>query len=272
MLLVVLIVGVAVLLLVGNSFEKRYEKDVKISFHQSSGITHSLLTEADIAVLPNVVQHYIRNTGCIGKPKVHHFKASFTGRIRGKEQSEWMSFSCEQHNFLEIANRLFFMKARMKGLPVAGYHCFKNGKAEMDIRLLSLVKVQYARGKEMDISETVTFFNDMCVMAPATLIDKRIEWLHSDAQTVRCVFTNNGISIEATLYFNENHELINFSSTDRYAFSKDEKMHQLAWQTPVKAYKTINGFRLPAIAELIYTYLDGDFCYGEFNLKDIQYN
>lgn len=31
-----------------------------------------------------------------------------------------------------------------KGLPVAGYHHFKNGKAVMDIRLLSLFKVQYA--------------------------------------------------------------------------------------------------------------------------------
>ena len=130
----------------------------------------SLLTEADIQHLPVPMQNYIRLSGSIGKPKVMHFKAEFDGKIRKDEQSEWMPFTCEQHNFMAVPSRLFFMDARMKGLPVAGYHHYKNGTAVMDIRLLSLLRVQYAEGNEMDISETVTFFNDMCCMAPATLI------------------------------------------------------------------------------------------------------
>ena len=47
--------------------------------------------------------------------------------------------------------------ATMMRLPVAGYHCYKNGQALMDIRLFSLFKVQYQQGNEMNIAETVTF-------------------------------------------------------------------------------------------------------------------
>jgi hypothetical protein len=80
-----------------------------------------------------------------------------------------MPFTSEQYNFMDASTRLFFMKAVMKGLPLSGFHSFTNGDAFMDIRLLSLFKVQYQSGKEMGIAETVTFFNDMCCMAPASL-------------------------------------------------------------------------------------------------------
>ncbi len=60
---------------------------------------------------------------------------------------------------------------------IGGYHCFKDGVAFMDIRMLSLFKVQYHYGAEKNLLKMVTFFNGKCVVAPPTLIDKRIEWL-----------------------------------------------------------------------------------------------
>jgi len=253
------------------NYRAGYLNDIKQAA-ANSFVETSLLTVNDLSHLPAQVQKYIQLSGSIGKPKVQSFKAEFEGKIRKNEQSEWMTFTCEQHNFIAVPTRLFFMDARMKGLPVAGYHHFKNGKAVMDIRLLSLFKVQYAEGREMDISETVTFFNDMCCMAPASLIDKRIKWLESTANTVKCSFTNNGITIHATLIFNKKGELINFITADRYAYNDNGSMILVPWQTPVKAYKTVNGYYLPSLAEMIYNYPAGYLCYGEFSLKNIRYN
>ncbi len=253
------------------SYKSVYLKDIKQAADNSS-IERSTLTESDISHLPVPVQNYIKLSGSIGKPKVSSFKVEFEGQIRKNEQSEWMTFTCEQHNFMANPTRLFFMDARMKGLPVAGYHHFKNGKAVMDIRLLSLIKVQYAEGNEMDISETVTFFNDMCCVAPATLIDNRIKWLETKGDSVKCSFTNKNITINATLVFNEKAELVNFISSDRYAFGENGNMTRVPWQTPIKAYKSINGYYLTSFAQLIYNYPEGDLCYGEFDLKGIQYN
>ncbi|MFZ1282308.1 MAG: DUF6544 family protein [Ignavibacteriaceae bacterium] len=252
-----------------TSYYSKYLNDVKIGLQQKKYFPNSELTESDIQHLPEPVKQYIRFTGSIGKSKVNNFKIEFTGKIRKEEKSEWMPFTSEQYNFMETPTRLFFLKAVMKGLPVAGYHCFKNGNAFMDIRLLSLFKVQYLAGTEMNLSETVTFFNDMCCVAPATLIDKRIKWLDIDSNKVKASFTNNNITISAWLYFNEKGELINFISEDRY-YSDSGKI--FPWATPLKDYQEINGYKLMKNAETIYSFPDRDLCYGTFELKSIEYN
>jgi hypothetical protein len=254
------------------SFSKKYKNDVKIGLQQTAALPVSLLTQSDIAGLPELVQAYIRHSGSIGKPKVVNFKITFTGQLRKNNQSAWMPFASEQYNFIESAQRLFFMKATMKHLPVAGYHCFKNGEAFMDIRLFSLFKVQYQTGKEMGIAETVTFFNDMCCMAPATLIDKRITWGTIEGNKVKATFTNNGIAISAWLHFNEQGALINFISNDRYAASDDNSMKQIPWSTPLKDHKTINGHKLGGYTDAIYHYPEGDLIYGTFKIVNIEYN
>jgi len=246
-----------------------YQKDVAKNFSTIISTKQDLLSESDIELLPEPVKKYIRYAGCVGKPKVQNFKINFEGKIRKNDTSPWMPFSSEQYNFMSEPTRLFFMKAIMKGMPVAGYHSYKNGIAYMDIRLLSLFKVQYQEGTEMNIAETVTFFNDMCCMAPATLIDKRINWKMIDDLNVSADFTCNVITIQALLSFNEKGELINFKSNDRYAADYGKK---LPWATPLKDYKMKNGFRLAGYAETIYTYPEGDQCYGTFSLTSVEYN
>jgi hypothetical protein len=253
-------------------FKNMYKNEVKIGLAQDKNLSISKLTEAEVAFLPEPVKKYIRYTGCIGKPKVNNFKIVFFGKIRKDAKSDWMPLTSQQYNFIKTPTRLFFLDAIMKRMPVAGFHCFKNGVAFMDIRLLSMFKVEYQEGDKMDISETVTFFNDMCCMAPASLIDNRISWLEIESNKVKATFSNNGITISAWLYFNEKGELVNFVSEDRYAIGENGTIAQHKWSTPLRDYKDINGYRLASYAETIYTYPEGDFTYATFTLKNIGYN
>ena len=253
-------------------FKNEFRNEVKIGLEESKNIQKSILNEAEIANLPEPVKKYIRYAGCIGKPTVNNFKIDFSGKIRDHAKPVWMKLNSEQYNFIKIPTRLFYLDATMKGLPVAGFHCFKNGVAYMDIRLLSIFKVEYQSGTVMDVSETVTFFNDMCVMAPATLIDKRIEWSEVVGNKVKASFTNNGIMISAWLYFNEKGEMVNFVSEDRSALGANGITSKHKWSTPMRDYKYINGYRLASYAEAVYTYPEGDFTYATFELKDIGYN
>lgn len=254
------------------SFSNAYKQEVKKGLQQSLSNQDTLLTEQDMAHLPKTVQRYLRYTGAVGKPKVMNFRVKFVGQIRKNKASEWMPFTSEQYNFMNTPTRLFFMEATMKHLPVAGFHCFKNGNAFMDIRLLSLFKVQYQASKEMGIAETVTFFNDMCCMAPATLISPKIQWMEIDDNIVNATFTNNNISISARLYFNAQGQLINFISEDRYATLEDNTLKQVPWSTPLKDYRTFDGHQLTGYAEAIYSYSKGDLSYGNFRLIQVQYN
>lgn len=250
-------------------FYKKYLNDLKINHKQGNYFSDGNLNEEDMQHLPEPVKKYLRYTGSLGKPKVNKFKIEFTGGIRKNEQSEWMKFESEQNNFMQTPTRLFFLKAVMMHLPIRGYHCYKNGIAYMDIRLFSLFKVLYLDGENMNVAETVTFFNDMCCMAPPTLIDKRINWLEVNGNIVKASFTNNKITIFAWLHFNDKGELINFISNDRYAADAGKK---LPWATPLKDYREISGYRLAGYAEAIYSYPQGDLCYGTFSLSNIVYN
>lgn len=56
--------------------------------------------------------------------------------------------------------------------------------------MLNLFKVVDAKGDKMNQAETVTLFNDMCFIAPATLIDKKISWEVLNETTAKGVYRN----------------------------------------------------------------------------------
>jgi hypothetical protein len=250
------------------SFENIFNNDVAVRLETGSKIEKNLLTEKDIEHLPPPVQKYLRYTGVINKEKVKNVKIVFDVEMREKGK-DWFKATSVQYNFYDEPTRFFFMKGKMFGMTVPGYHRYVEAKATMDIRLFGLFPIVKQSGDIMNKTETVTLFNDMCLMVPATLIDKRIQWELIDSLTTKAVFTNRGISISAILYFNENGQLINFTSDDRTAITD---MKQYRFSTPVTDYKNINGINVPTYGEAIWHYPDGEFVYGKFNLKTIQYN
>lgn len=266
------IILIAVIIGAANYFlEREYLDAVDNNFKNNNPGIKEILSEADIQHLPIIVQKYIRYTGSVGKEKVYNFKAEFSGGIRSNPGEEYMQLKSAQYNFMKNPARLFYIEAKKMGIPAVGTHIYQNEKAIFKIKLLSLFTVVDASGEMMDQGETVTVFNDMCFIAPATLIDNRITWESIDDLTVKAIFTNGKIKISAILYFNEKGELVNFISNDRY--DTDGKTYKnYPWSTPVKSYVDINCYRLPAGADLIYSRPDGEFTYGQFQLKDIKYN
>ena len=130
------------------------------------------------------------------------------------------------------------------GIPAKGLHLYKDEKAIMIIRLAGLFKVADAKGFEMNQGETVTIFNDMCCMAPATLIDKNIQWKILDSLTVKATYTNGSIAISANLVFNEKGELINFISNDRFETADGKIYNSYPWSTPIKEYADLKGMKV----------------------------
>jgi hypothetical protein len=250
------------------SFENIFKSDLAVSLETSSKFEKNLLTEKDIEHLPLPVQKYLRYAGVINKEKVNNVRIVFDVEMREKGK-DWFKATSVQYNFYDEPTRLFFMKAKMFGMTVPGYHRYVEANATMDIRLFGLFPIIKQSGDVMNKTETVTLFNDMCLMVPATLIDKRIQWEPINSLTTKAVFTNRGISISAILYFNEAGQLINFTSDDRTAISD---MKQYRFSTPVAGYENINGINVMSGGEAIWHYPDGEFVYGKFKLKSIQYN
>lgn len=264
----IIILLVAIAAWGSEHFESTFRKDVKSHLLKTSTTQIDLLTDADIMALPLPVQKYLRYCGVVNKPKVKNLRLVFDGEMREKGK-DWFPFKSVQYNFFDDPTRLFFMKAKMFGVTVPGYHDYQLATARMNIKLFGLLTIVQKAGVEMNKAETVTVFNDMCLMAPAALIDKRIEWVTVDSLSAKAIFTNGTNKITAMLYFNEQGQLINFISDDR---SEVGDMKRYRFSTPVTEYTQINNINIFKYGEAVWHYSDGEFAYGKFRLESIEYN
>lgn len=253
-----------------TSYENRFKTVAEKGLSRYS--KQELLTEEDLVELPQPVQKYIRYSGAVGKEKVHNFRAVFRGQFKPKPDSKFLDIRAVQYNFYDEPTRAFYMEATMYGLPVEGLHLYIGPNATMQIKIASLLQVVDAKGSELDRSETVTLFNDMCFLAPATLIDDHIEWETVDSTTVKAKFTNQGNTVSATLFFNEKGKLINFSSEDRAESTDGKVYNKYKWTTPLSNYKVFGGRRQASYGEAIWHKPEGEYRYGKFNLVKIDHN
>jgi hypothetical protein len=267
--LVILIVSIVSLgsFLINNEFILR----VKADFSNNNTFSTDILTEKDISDLPVPVQNYLYYTKSVGQKKIKNFKAEFEGIMRSSEDDKGMNVQSVQYNFYQNPSRYFYMSATKMGMPASGLHIYQNQSATFHVKLLNWINVVEAKGEKMTQGETVTLLNDMCLIAPATLIDDRIEWETLGDTLVKAHFTNGHVKVSAELYFNEKYELVNFISYDRYE-TDGKNYKNYPWLTPVEEYQMINGYLLPSRGRLIYKRPDGDFIYGELEYKSVKYN
>ncbi len=231
------------------------------------------VTDADLARLPAPVQQYLRRSGVVGQPRVRNFRVRMHGRIRNGPDARWMPLTAEQHNAVDEPARLFYMTASMLMIPAQGYHRFVGPSATMRVKAAAVVPVVDVSGPEMNQGETVTMFNDMCVMAPATLIGPAIAWQPVDDRTARARFTNAGQVIDAELLFNEAGDLIDFRSDDRYQTSPDgTTVRKVRWSTPLAGYRSFGPVRLASGGEARWHEPGGDYAYIDLTFDDVQYN
>lgn len=253
-----------------SSLGSRFRSDV--SHALATARPTSLVTEADLAALPAPVAGYLRYSNVVGKPRVTSLVAHFHGQIRAKPEGDWLDFRAEQHNFFAPRARYFYIESSMFGLPFKAYHRYADGAATMEVRVVSLLDVVDARGPEMNVSETVTMLNDMCVLAPATLIDPTITWKTLDARTVQATFENAGNTVGAVLLFDEAGALSSFYSDDRYQTADGKAYHRYRWSTPLSDYREFGGVRLAARGVASWRMPEGELEYGRFELDSIAYN
>ncbi|HEV7203224.1 MAG TPA: DUF6544 family protein [Jatrophihabitans sp.] len=232
------------------------------------------VVDRDLAHLPLPVQRYLRRVGVVGAAHVHTMDARLRGQIRADAAKPWMPFTARQVNtFTAAPSRFFLLDATMAGVPVDVLHEYTGHAARMRGRLASVVPLFDARGRELTRSETVTLFNDMCVLAPATLVDAAVSWHTLDDRHVRATWSTGGEAITAELVFDADGDLVDFASDDRMRASADGRTFtRLPWSTPLSRFRGIRGLRLPTYGEARWRTPDGDLVYLEIEIVDVRYN
>jgi hypothetical protein len=259
-----------------TSFRAEYRRATAASLSRSVPRAGADVTEADLAHLPAPVAEYVRRSGAVGQPRVTSFRAVFHGRIRSDEDGPWMTFRGEQvSTYGHELSRVFAMDAAMYGLPVDVLHIFVGTAATMRVKLCSVVPIVDAAGPEMDRGETVTLFNDICVLAPAALVDAPVVWKTVDDTHACGTFTRGAHAVSAELTFDDEGDLVDFVSDDRLQASRDGSTFTARrWSTPLGDYRTVDSRRVATRGEARWHPSEprGSYSYLEFNLDLVTYN
>jgi hypothetical protein len=253
-------------------FGLAYSDKVKSELASQTISEEEILKESDIAHLPAPARKFVTCSGAIGKSKPRNMRIAFEAEMWSNPLAKPMKARSEQYNFFEDYTRLFLMKASKLLIPFHAFHIYKKKEATFKVRAANLFNVVDVKGEVLTTTETVTMLNDMCIFAPGNLYDKRLSWKEIDSLSCEVTLQNGSYKVSAILFFNEKGELVNFVSDDRYALQDDGTMRRARWSTPVKDYKVIDGRRIPTYGETIWNYPEGDFTYGNFRLKSIDYN
>jgi hypothetical protein len=233
------------------------------------------VTVHDLEGLPAPVGTWLRRCGIVGRPRVAGFTAQVHGRIRSGPDAPWMPFTGEQVNlFGPEPTRLFSLTATRGGLPVRVLHEYRDGRARMRARLCSVVPVLDASGPAMTRAETVTVFNDLCVMAPGALLDAPVSWSPVDERTARGTYRVGPQTVTAELAFDAWGDLVDFVSDDRLRASADGRTFTpQRWSTPLRRHRELDGARIPTEGEGRWHAPppEGTFPYIEFCIDAIAY-
>lgn len=234
--------------------------------------TPAILTVADIKWLPAPVQRYVTQSGALGRPIPWDMRLEFDAVLRKRPGSPDIPGGTQQLNYFDPPTRSFTMKARMWGLPVSVLHHYADDEASMEVRVLGLFDAVDVHGKQLFQAECVTVLNDWCIYAPGRLSDPRLAWKALDAKRAEVAFSNRGVTVKAVLHFNERGELVDFVSDDRLALQDDGSLKGFRFSTPLGDYQDFGGMRLARKGEAVWHYPEGDFAYGSFTLKKVEYN
>lgn len=273
-ILMVIAVVICIPVYISKNLKRMYEKEIKMALEREGVVESKVLTQEDINHLPQPVRKFLIHVGVVGQEKVHSFNVIADGEIKLNRDSDWAKIKIEQNNFTgSKLVRLFYLRMNMFGIPIYALHSYTDKDASMVGKFAGLFTIINSKGNEMRISDTITLLNDMCLFAPATLIDERISWEQIDENTVNAIFKTEYCTVAATLYFNEKNELIKFTSEDRYYDNSDGTYQKVKWTTPFGKYREVNGLLLPSYGEAIWNFPDGDYSYCKFtNIKSVIYN
>lgn len=238
----------------------------------------AVVTEQDIARLPEAARRYMRFMGAVGRPRVWSFRAHWKGRFRPGFKRDWVDCEAWQYNTRVELARYFVIRMNWIGpLAVVARDTYMHGHGRMRGKLLDLIPVVDSGGPELDIGELVTYLNDAVLFAPSMLLGPEVEWVAVDDRTFEISLEDRGTRVRARVFLDERGAVTNFSTTDRYFIPPDNPDLRLRtlWTTPVSDWTTApDGRPIPARGQAVWHFAEGPFPYADMGLvpESLVYN
>lgn len=253
--------------------KKQFQHDVAALLDKNKLVVdNEIFTEKDFSHLPFAIQKYIENCGYIGTPKMSYFKMEYhnVGFSQGRN-GPTLTIDYTQYNFVNEPCRMALIDSRMFGIPFQGYDYYQNGTGGMKGVIAKAITLFDQTGADMDKACLVTFLAES-LFAPAVLLQDYIIFEELSDLEVRTTITYGGQTASGIFTFNEQYEMISFTTNDRAVAGTDGSMEYVPWSALCNDYQlSANGMKYPTKFQAVWHYPDGDFVYFDGRINEISY-
>jgi hypothetical protein len=264
---IVPVVGLAFL---GRILMRRSARAMGRAALASAGTATAVVTEADIARLPEPVRRWMRWSGMVGRPRMRTVRLRQKGRMRTGAGKPWMAFEAEQYFTTDPPTFVWYADVPMIGLPfMQGRDCFVGDRGNMLIKAGGWVTVVDERDAAIDQGSLTRYLSEI-IWFPGAALEPYIAWTPIDERSARAAITRGDLTATATFFFNPDGSPATLAA-DRY-YTGEGAPRLERWETPNTRYGEFGGVRMPVHGEAVWKLAAGDLPYIRIDITDVEYN
>lgn len=273
----VLLVLIGVLMIWFNisysPIKKQFKNDITALLTENKlSADEKVFTDNDFSHLPIAIQKYIENCGYIGTPKMTYLKMEYhdVDFSQGRN-GPTLTIDYTQYNFVNEPCRMALIDSSMFGIPFEGYDYYQTGTGGMKGVIAKAITLFDQTGADMDKACLATFLAES-LFVPTILLQDYIIFEELSDFEVRAITTYGGQTASGIFTFNEQYEMVSFTTNDRAATGTDGRMEYIPWSALCSDYQfSKNGIKHPTKFQAVWNYPDGDFVYFDGLISEISY-
>lgn len=253
--------------------KKQFQNDVDSLVKNNKLLgENEVFTKEDFADFPLSIQKYIEHCGYIGTPKMSYLKMEYqdVDFVQGRNGAK-LKIDYTQYNFVKEPCRIALIDSSMFGVPFEGYDYYKSGTGGMKGVIAKAITLFDQTGADMDKACLATFLAES-MFAPSILLQDYITFEEISDFEVQATITYGGQTASGVFTFNEQYEMLSFTTNDRAATGTDGSMEYIPWSALCNDYKVSeNGIKYPTKFQAVWNYPDEDFIYFNGVISGVSY-
>ena len=253
--------------------KRNFQNDIDALMSESQLRTNNeVFTKDDFSSLPVAIQKYIQNCGYIGTPKMSYLRMEYNNVdfSQGKNRPA-LKIDYTQYNFIDEPCRMALIDSSMFGIPFEGYDYYQNGIGGMKGVIAKAITLFDQTGADMDKACLATFLAES-LFAPTILLQDYITFEEISDFEVQATISYKGQTASGIFTFNEQYEMISFTTNDRAVAETDGSIEYVPWSALCGEYQTAaSGIKYPSKFQAVWNYPDGDFIYFDGVISEVSY-
>ena len=233
---------------------------------------NEVFTKEDFSSLPVAIQKYIQNCGYIGTPKMSYLRMEYNNVdfSQGKNHPT-LKIDYMQYNFINEPCRMALIDSSMFCIPFEGYDYYQNGTGGMKGVIAKAITLFDQTGADIDKACLATFLAES-LFAPTILLQDYITFEEISDFEVQATISYKEQKASGIFTFNEQYEMISFTTNDRAVAGTDGSMEYIPWSALCGDYQiSVNGIKYPSKFQAVWNYPDGDFIYFDGIISKVSY-